>query len=89
MGFWFPNLKLGFYYPITFPLAEEKIYLLEGICVASAIYSLKDHLPLSTAIIYSDSMNMVDIFNTLKAAPSFNPILTCSINEIIKYSYDV
>ncbi|KAF8901689.1 hypothetical protein CPB84DRAFT_1846686 [Gymnopilus junonius] len=89
MGFWFPNLKLGFYYPITFPLAEEKIYLLEGICVASAIYSLKDHLPLSTTIIYSDSMNMVNIFNTLKAVPSFNPILTCSVNEIIKYSYDI
>jgi hypothetical protein len=98
MGFWYPDLQLGFFCPVDFliPSSISKlddgtvpIFFLEALCVASAIH----HIPTSCletrmAVIYTDNMNTVDMFNSLCTLPTYNPILTPSVDVIISNSFD-
>ena len=90
LGFWYPELSLGFFAPVNFNLPHGTgIYFLEALCVASAIHNFKSYLSTSTAVIYTDSENTVDMFNSFRATPPYNPILTSAVDEIIQHSYDI
>jgi len=90
LGFWYPELSLGFFAPVNFKIPHGTgIYFLEVLCVASAIHNFKSYLSNSTAVIFTDSENTVDIFNSFCATPPYNPILTSAVNKIIEHSYDI
>jgi hypothetical protein len=95
MGFWYPELGIGGYSPINFepPMAFEStdtmIFFYKALCVVSAIHYLSEALLTSTAVIYTNNMNTVDIFNSLSALPAYNPILKSAIDCMLDYSYNV
>lgn len=66
LAFWYPKKCTGFYTPTPETAACEIIFYFEAWAVASAI----DDLHMSTndyakIIIYTDSMNTVNVFNSL------------------------
>ncbi|KAF9455246.1 hypothetical protein BDZ94DRAFT_1180392 [Collybia nuda] len=98
MGFWYPDLQLGFYCPIDFDIPcklassenSTPVFFFEALCVASAIHSIDKHcLSTRTAVIYSDNSNTVDMFNSLRALPPYNPILTSSVDSLLSQSIDI
>jgi len=46
------------------------------------IYDLK-------IMVYTDSMNTIDIFNSLRCQPIFNPLLHFCVDSCIKYKLDL
>jgi hypothetical protein len=99
MGFWYPELQLGFFCPVDFPIpaalttsieGSTPIFFLEALCVASAIHQIPEScLDTHTAVIYTDNMNSVDMFNSLRALPAYNPLLTSTVDKIISHSFDI
>jgi hypothetical protein len=95
MGFWYPKLGIGGYSPIDFepPVGFEStnatIFFYKALCVVSAIHYLSEALSTSTAVIYTDNINTVDIFNSLSALPAYNPILKSAIDHMLDYSYNI
>jgi hypothetical protein len=99
MGFWYPELQLGFFCPINFPIPaalamriEETtpIFFLDALCVASAIHQIPEScLDTHTAVIYTDNMNSADMFNLLCTLPAYNPILTSTVDKIISHSFNI
>ncbi|CAA7267380.1 unnamed protein product [Cyclocybe aegerita] len=67
MGFWYPNLGLGFYSPTPSHANPELIFYFEALCILSALYDA--HLcspPRGDGhfIIFTDNSNTVDIFES-------------------------
>ena len=72
MGFWYPDLDIGFYSPTPSYEQPDLIFYFEALCVHSALFDAHRRTPLGTSgqfIIYTDNSNTVDIFNTLRALP--------------------
>jgi len=90
LGFWYPELSLGFFTPVNFQIPHGTgIYFLEALCIASAIHNFKAYLSTTTAVIFTDSENTIDMFNSLHTTPPYNPILTSAVDEIIEHPYNV
>ena len=73
-----PDDSVGFYSPTPVGTTDEHIFVLEALCVLSAIHHITDvlhALPMAKALIYTDNDNTVAIFNTLRCLPHYNPIL--------------
>jgi hypothetical protein len=92
LGFWVPARRLGFYadgavpYPPNLRLNEEtgSIFYLEALTVLSAIFwvgtlARKPH----RLLVYTDSMNTVDMFNSMRAEPGYNTILMEAVDTLI------
>jgi hypothetical protein len=90
LGFWYPELSLGFFTPVNFNIHHcTGIYFLEALCIASAIHKFKSYLSTSTAVIFTDSEDTVDMFNSFHTTPFYNPILTSAVDETIVHSCDI
>ncbi|GAW10444.1 DNA RNA polymerase [Lentinula edodes] len=96
MGFWIPETLLGFFSPIPFNPPKDTIFFFEALCVLSAIHwychtmrsdpSLNQRLRLT---VFTDNMNTVHIFDSLKAEPAYNPILRSAVDVLLDYDVDV
>lgn len=83
MGFYIPQLHLGFCAPAVDSGEEEFIFFHEALCVLSALTWVDQTFrEPQRIVIYTDNSNSVDIFNTLAASPRLNPILisACDIS---------
>ena len=89
MGFWFPATNAAFYSDVpahTPPL----IYYTEALCVLSAIQHCCDiMLSHQRLLIYTDNMNVVDIFSSLRCLPEFNIILKKAVTFRVAANVDV
>ena len=92
LGFWVPSREVGFYADGTVPyppnLAVNKetgsIFYLEALSVLSAIFwveRLTNHP--RKLLIYTDSMNTVDMFNSMRADPGYNTILMEAVEILL------
>lgn len=97
MGFWIPELRLGFYAPISGEAHRDRIFYWEAMCVLASLewFVGSDRCrrpPLPDApsrlVTYTDNTNTVNIFNTLHALPEYNDILKSSVNTRIADSVD-
>ncbi|KAE9382548.1 hypothetical protein BT96DRAFT_845376, partial [Gymnopus androsaceus JB14] len=80
-----PDLLLGFFSPIPCNPPKDTIFFFEALCVLSAVHwycctmradsSLTQRLRLT---VFTDNMNTVNIFDSLKAEPSYNPPIAAS-----------
>ena len=76
--FWLPTIAHGFYCPVTalkdLPVSHcmvSKIFFLESLAIVSALHFLASNSsqhPLCI-VIYTDSLNTVNLFNTLHVQP--------------------
>ncbi|KIK64632.1 hypothetical protein GYMLUDRAFT_160541 [Collybiopsis luxurians FD-317 M1] len=96
MGFWMPELLLGFYSPVPTEQIIRHIFFYEALCIISAIHwycttmcadsSLTRRLRLT---VFPDSKNSVDIFDSLRALPQYNPLLTFAVDNLLSFDVDI
>lgn len=80
MGFFYPNLSEG-YHCGSIEADETPIFYLEALCVLCALDNMSKRAPKgSRVVIYTDNMNTVQIFNSLRCLPQFNPILKAAVD---------
>ncbi|KAJ3751962.1 hypothetical protein EV360DRAFT_89206 [Lentinula raphanica] len=90
MGYWIPELLLGFYSPIPVERSAHPIFFFEALAVLSALVwygsSMRSDSSLSgrlRLVIFTDNTNTVDIFDSLSARPDYNFILQAAVDELI------
>ncbi|KAJ7171674.1 hypothetical protein C8R43DRAFT_1085008 [Mycena crocata] len=95
MGFWIPELLLGFYSPVPGDPPANTIFFFEALCVVSALQWYCQH---STAdlgsrrrrvTIFTDNQNTVNIFNSLCATPNYNSLLRTAVDNLIMHDVDL
>jgi hypothetical protein len=75
LAFWYPARAMAYYAPVPTGTASDIIFYFEALAVAGACDDLKKMVPDSAKIIiYTDSMNTMDIFNSLRCLPEFNTL---------------
>jgi hypothetical protein len=90
LAFWYPRRRQGFYSPVPTATAREIIFFYETLAVTSAVDNLQQGgTNYSKIVIYTDSMNTVDIFNTLRCQPEFNPMLRFCVDVFLGKHWDV
>jgi hypothetical protein len=100
VAFWTPNHNLGFYCPLnliptsSFPYhTRSEILFLEALAVVSALEHASNfsHHPSSAplrVVVYTDSSNSVDIFDSLHAQPEYNPLLLTAVDLSLNSNID-
>ncbi|KAF5366530.1 hypothetical protein D9758_008949 [Tetrapyrgos nigripes] len=87
LGFWvhLDSVTLGFQHRIN--NASPGIFFSEALSVLSALnFAMgSSNLPPQCVCIFTDNTNTINIFNKLKATPSYNPILITAVNLLLKY----
>ena len=69
---------------------RDIIFYYEALVVASPCNDLKATMPhYSQIIIYTDSMNTVDMFSSLKCQPEFNPLLQHCVDVMISKEFRI
>jgi len=97
LGFWYPSLDMGFYSPTPFDdlhgLADRNglIFYFEALCVLCALRdaSSRHAKPAGRFLIYTDSLNTVDLFSSLSAIPSYNILLREAVNLLVDSIHDL
>ncbi len=93
MGFWIPKIACGFVCPTPeLPDGDEFIFFFEALCVCAAIHWVADTLSpelRKRVTIFTDNTNTVDIFSSLKASPTYNPILKSAVDVLISHNIDL
>jgi hypothetical protein len=92
MGFWYPELNIAFYSPTPYYENPDLIFYFEALCVHSALFDAHRRNPLQSGgrfIIYTDNLNTVDIFNTLRALPPYNHLLKSAIDILNHGDHDM
>ncbi|PBK95298.1 hypothetical protein ARMGADRAFT_926123, partial [Armillaria gallica] len=70
----------------------EVIFYFEALCVCAAIHWVANTLSpdlRKRVTIFTDNTNTVDIFNSLRATPTYNPILKSAVNVMISHCIDL
>lgn len=83
MGFWYPELDVGFYSPTPYHEHPDLIFYFEALCVHSALFDAHRRTATKGSgrfIIYTDNSNTVDIFSSLRALPPYNHLLKTAID---------
>ena len=83
MGFWYPDLNIGFYSPTPSYEHPDLIFYFEALCVHSALFDAYRRTSPTLAgcfIIYTDNSNTVDIFSSLRVLPPYNHLLKSAID---------
>jgi hypothetical protein len=84
LGFWYPDSQVGYHSPIPYNVPSDIIFYFEALCVVSALHhcvvDASTHLKI---VIYTDNLNTVDIFNTLKCKPRYNNILIHAVDLLL------
>ncbi|PBK81118.1 hypothetical protein ARMGADRAFT_1091531 [Armillaria gallica] len=87
MGFWVPRIAYGFVCPMpNLPEGDEVIFFFEALCVCAAIHWVADTLSPELrkwVTILTDNTNTVNIFNSLQAASTYNPILKSAVDVMV------
>lgn len=94
MGFWSPALQQGFFTNVLPPVPshrlEGSIFWYESLTVLSALLWVSS-LPCRPCrvSIFTDSMNTVEIFHSLRALEGYNDILRCASEVLISTGIDL
>jgi hypothetical protein len=92
MGFWYPDLDIAFYSPTPFYENPDLIFYFEALCVHSALfdaYRRTGRNGCGRFVVYTDNLNTVDIFNTLRALPPYNHLLKTAVDILNQGDHDL
>ncbi|PPQ85183.1 hypothetical protein CVT25_004190 [Psilocybe cyanescens] len=85
MGFWFPEYDIGYACQTLENLAGKNIFYYEALCVLCALLKSDIIVPEAMRVVlYTDSFNTVQIFNSMAALPEYNEILKMAVNHVLK-----
>jgi hypothetical protein len=89
MGYWFPELLLGFQSNLPLKSPVDDIFFHEALCVGSAIRDGVTRLPLGGRLaVFTDSLNIVYLFNSLSGDPGYNQLLHDVVEVIMAFGID-
>ena len=91
LGFFLPSLKLVFQSTLPSVCASEHIFFFEALAVCTAFHYFAQHLPrlsVNRLVVYTNSTNTVDIFNSLRASAPYNCILISSMDVTLDHKID-
>jgi hypothetical protein len=87
LGFWSPYPLYGFVHQFPSSSPAQTIFWLEALCVASALQFATFSLPpLSRVVIFTDNLDTVQIFDSLRTIAMYNPILRFCCRLLIQSS---
>ncbi|KAF9052274.1 hypothetical protein BDZ89DRAFT_885775, partial [Hymenopellis radicata] len=97
MGFWVPDLNLGFTCPVDGGVMADRIFFWEALCVLAALkwYAESGLVFFASAksparlTIFTDNANTVHIFDTLRAKPEYNAILCAAVDIRVEHHIDL
>ena len=92
MGFWYPDEPVpeAFYSPVPSGVPTDFIFYYEALCVLSALHHVSASLQKpEKIIIFTDNTNTVDIFNSLRALPPYNPILKSAVDLLLQFDHQL
>jgi hypothetical protein len=91
LGFWAPSLLRGFCHRLAGGTpADSNILWLEGLAVASAVeFALSLRPCPSRLAVFTDSLDTVQMFDSLRASSTYNPILFSTCGALISHSVDL
>ncbi|RDB27277.1 hypothetical protein Hypma_004297 [Hypsizygus marmoreus] len=92
MGFYYPQLDLGYYSPVPLDSPSQDIFYFEALCVISALQHATSRFDPSfplRLVIFTDNANSVNIFSTLYSLPPFTPILKLACDILIKSEHQL
>ena len=85
MGFWYPELSIGFYSPTPSYENPDLIFYFEALCVHSALFDAHRRTEIKGTgrfVIHTDNSNTVDIFSTFRALPPYNHLLKTAVDVL-------
>ncbi|KAJ7314557.1 hypothetical protein DFH08DRAFT_917809 [Mycena albidolilacea] len=87
MGFYLPALGLAYQSELPSGMRVGlKIFFYEALCVCAALHHAATMLPRGARLtIYTDSSNTVNIFDSLKALPTYNDVLISSVDVLLSH----
>ena len=89
MGFWYPASSEGFLCEILEP-CKELIFFYEALCVLCTLHNAYQRASSSNRIlIYTDNLNTVDIFASLRALPAYNVILRTAVDLLYEGNHEL
>ena len=91
LGFFLPSLKLAFQCMLLSVCASEHIFFVEALVICSVFHYFTQHLPrlsFNCLMVYTDSTNTVNIFNSLRASAPYNRILISSMDVALDHEVD-
>jgi hypothetical protein len=90
MGFWYPNLGLAFFSETPSVGDANLIFYFEALCVLCA---LRDAClragSFGRFLIYTDNLNTVDIFSSLRALPAYNILLREAVDLMMAGNHEL
>ena len=92
LAFWFPAADFGFQHALSPDVPSPGIFFHESLAVVSALSWFIHNVPLRPCMriaIYSDNLNTVDMFNTLRAQPLYNPLLITAVDLLLDHGVDL
>ena len=90
MGFWYPASKDGYYAPTPVNVPSDVIFYFEALCVLSAIVNVQAKATRGAKIvIYTDNMNTVDIFRSLRCLPQYNHLLKQAVDILMRHEFSL
>jgi hypothetical protein len=90
MGFYIPSANQAYHSGLPLNTPSEGIFFFEALAVCSALHWASNlPTPPKTLTIFSDNTNSVDIFNSLRATPTYNAILKSSIDARLACDVDL
>ena len=88
LGFFLPSLKLAFQCMLPSVCASECIFFFEALAICSVFHYFTQYssaFSLNLLVVYTNSTNTVDIFNSLQASAPYNRILISSMNVALDH----
>ena len=90
LAFWYPSHWQGYFSQVPPNLAGETIFFYEAMAATSAIDDIRKRgTHHSKIVVFTDSMNTVDIFNSLHCQPLYNPLLCFCVDTCINDKLDL
>jgi hypothetical protein len=90
LGFWYPDLDLGFVTETPTDDVSHLIFYYEALCVLCALLNTCVRVTAyGRFVIYTDNQNTVDIFSSLHAKPEYNILLREAVNLLMSANHDL
>ncbi|TDL27790.1 hypothetical protein BD410DRAFT_696929, partial [Rickenella mellea] len=90
LGFWIPALTTGFFSDLPEATDADSIFYYEALAICCAIHHISISQPACRRlVIFSDSHNSVDIFNSYRASDIYNRLLQFAVDILIPSKIDL
>lgn len=76
-------------FSVTPSLLGETIFFYEAVAATSAIDNLRQREHGLKIVLYTDSLNTIDIFNSLHCSSTFNPLLLFCVDTCTNNKFDL